>query len=279
MDVPRRGAEHILETRTLPCGKCLGCRANQARDWAVRIMHERQMHEHGWFITLTYDNERIPLHGSLHPPDLQTFFKALRKRLPPKKLSYFACGEYGENTQRPHYHAVLFGPDFLDRIPGPTRNSHPTWRSQTLDRIWGHGLTDITHLTAGTASYIAGYVRKKISKRSHPNAYTRVDDHTGEIFDIQPEFTRMSRRPAIAKRWLEKFWTDVYPKDEVVLSGRPYRPPRFYDKWMAQHHPDILEDVLTKREQHAVFLDDAKLASKEAIHKARVSLYQKRNKI
>lgn len=267
-----------LPTR-VPCGTCIGCRSDQARDWAHRIQHEAQMHDHAWFLTLTYDNERIPHNGSLYPADLQQFFKALRRDRPPKTLSYFACGEYGGHTQRPHYHAVLFGLDFLDKYlwrPHPTR---PVWRSEILESYWTLGNSEFSTLTPGSAAYVAGYVKKKQTAKQNPDAYTRVDDSTGELVDIEPEFTRMSLRPAIGKRWIEKYWKEVYPLDRVVVNGKEYKPPRYYDKWMANHHPHILIDVKIKRDAEATYIPETKLQAKETIHHARSELYEQRNKV
>lgn len=275
----REGARPVWQTRTLPCGRCLGCRANQAREWSIRIMHETQMHNSAWFLTLTYDNENLPENGSLCPTHLQGFFKTLRRDHPTGSISYFACGEYGEKTQRPHYHAVLYGPDFLDKYihrPSPTS---PVWKSQTLDSYWTHGLSEFSTVTPASAAYVAGYVRKKISTRYHPDAYTRVEPTTGELFDIQPEFSRMSLKPAIGKRWIEKYWPDVYPKDFVVIGGKKFHPPRYYDKWMDTHHPQIMFDVRYKRDADNIYIPEDKLQATETIHHARVSLFQNRDKI
>lgn len=264
--------------RTLPCGKCLGCRANQARDWSIRIMHETQMHDAAWFLTLTYSNERIPENGSLDPTHLRKLFKDLR-RSQEQPISYFACGEYGEETQRPHYHAVVYGVDFLDKHihrPDPTR---PVWRAKSLEDHWPHGISEFSTVTPGSAAYVSGYVRKKVSKRDNPEAYTRVDDDTGELVEIHPEFSRMSLKPAIGKRWIEKYWTDVYPRDYVVVAGMEFRPPRYYDKWMDQNHPDIMFDVRYQRDQNAVYLAEEKLLAKEKIHDARTKLFSSRKKI
>ena len=237
------------------------------------------MHQSAWFVTLTYNHEEIPTNGSLRPQDLQRFFKALRRDRPPKSLSYFGCGEYGETSQRPHYHAVLFGLDLLDKHLWRDHPSRPAWRSRTLESYWKLGHSEFSTVTPQSASYVSGYVTKKVSKRDDPNAYVRVDDQTGELFDIEPEFTRMSLRPAIGKRWIEKYWREVYPLDRIIFNGREYKPPRYYDKWMELHHPDVLIDVKLKRDREATYLPPEKLLAKETIHTARNQLFRKRNKV
>lgn len=265
--------------RTLPCGTCLGCRANQARDWSIRILHETSMHSSAWFLTLTYSNEDLPKNGSLSPTHLSGFFKTLRRKQPPKTVSYYACGEYGERTERPHYHAVLYGVDFLDRALSRRSRGLPIWRSQTLEDYWPYGLSEFSTVTPGSAAYVAGYVRKKVSKRVNPDAYSRVDTDTGEIVEIHPEFSRMSLKPAIGKRWIEKNWPDVYPRDFVVIQGNLFSPPRYYDKWMDEHHPSIMAAVRAQRDSDAIYLEEEKLAAKEKIHSARTQLFQTRGKV
>jgi hypothetical protein len=237
------------------------------------------MHDTAWFLTLTYDNERIPINGSLNPHHLRAFFKTLRRDRPAKTTSYYACGEYGDTTKRPHYHAVLFGAPFLDKYLWRDHPTAPVWRSQSLESYWPHGHSEFSTVTPASAAYVAGYVQKKLTNRQNPDAYLRVDDETGELFEITPEFNRMSLRPAIGRRWIEKYWRDVYPLDRVVMKGREYRPPRYYDKWMDDHHPDIMIQVRLKRDQEAEYLPDEKLTGMETNHKARNALFSKRNKV
>ena len=91
-----------------PCGSCTGCRLEQSRQWAVRCFHESQLHKDNSFITLTYNPENLPADNSISKDELQRFFKRLRRKIEPKKVRYFACGEYGDKTERPHYHAIVF---------------------------------------------------------------------------------------------------------------------------------------------------------------------------
>jgi len=276
-DSIRPGGPKIWSEVTVPCGFCLGCRAKQARDWAFRILHETRVHDSAWFVTLTYSNENIPAYGSLYPEHLRILFKTLRRD--GHKISYFACGEYGETTQRPHYHAVLYGLDLLDKHLLRDSPRTPVWRSPFLESYWTHGLSEFSSVTPGSASYVAGYVRKKVRKKTFPEHYTRVDPDTGELVDLEPEFSRMSLKPAIGKRWIEKYWEDVYPRDFVVMNGKEYKPPRYYDKWMEKNHPEIMFEVKMKRDSEAEYIPPEKLQAKEKIHRARSNLYEKRNTV
>lgn len=259
---------------TVGCGSCIGCRADQARQWAVRILHERQLHDAAWFLTLTYSDERLPENGSLRAKDLSGFFKALRRRV--GEVRYFACGEYGERTQRPHYHAVLFGPWLLDRCVVRADEGGDVWRSESLEACWPHGFSEFGTVTAASASYVAGYVRKKVSRKAFPNADVRVDAETGELVDVEPEFARMSLRPAIGRRWIERYWRDVYPRDFVVFDGGEYKPPRYYDKWMDANHPEVMVNVRERRGLEAQEMSPYKLAAAEKIHLSRSSLFESR---
>jgi hypothetical protein len=141
------------------------------------------------------------------------------------------------------------------------------------------GITELTPLTAEAALYVAGYVRKKVRQKDAPEWYTRVDKRTGELTELVPEFGRMSRNPAIGRRWIEEYWQDVYPSDFVLLQGKPRKPPRYYDKWMEDNQPELMEEVRHQRWQDAEQIGDEKLIMKEKVHRARVRLFSGRNKV
>jgi len=234
------------------------------------------MHEFSWFTTLTYAEEELPENGTLDPSHLRAFFKDLRRGRPRGSVSYFACGEYGDRTQRPHYHAVLFGPAFLDRLPDPDPTRSGVFRSKTLEGTWRRGIAELGSVTFASASYVAGYVRKKVVSREHPDIYTRVDPETGELVEVEPEFARMSLKPAIGRRWIEKYWQDVYPRDYIVVDGIQQKPPRYYDKWLEKNHPELALQVREKRYAEMEDVEPDKLRAAEAIHESRNRLYGQR---
>lgn len=259
---------------TLACGQCHGCRMSHARMWAIRCMHEAQMHEENSFVTLTYSPELLPTDWSLDVRDFQLFIKRLRKT--GRKVRYFQCGEYGE-LGRPHHHALLFGEDFsCDRIRHKRSPSgHWLYRSPLLERTWQKGHAWIGDVTYESAEYVSRYVMKKVTgfmaEDGHVpvDLYDRVDQDTGEVFQVRPEFITMSRRPGIGAEWYRKFGKeDVESMDEVVLNGRRFRPPRFYDekrseeelrevkekrfKAALRHRSDLTADRLKAREQIAL---------------------------
>lgn len=273
VDSKRTGAP---EWTMVPCGKCLGCRTDQARQWAVRIMHEGVTNPPAFFLTLTYDDVSIPAHGSLDPTHPQKWLKRLRRKTG-SRVSYYLCGEYGETTSRPHYHAVVCGTPFLDRELHTTRSGVPVWTSELLTSTWGHGLCEITPIAFQAAMYVAGYVGKKVARRFEEEEYERVDPETGEIIRLEREYGRMSLRPALGRTFIERYWRDVYPRDFVVVDGWPMKPPRYYDKWAEDNIPEIFEEVRHQRWLDREVFDDDRLIMKEKIHRAKTALFNPRN--
>ena len=213
----------------LNCGQCLGCRLERKRSWAIRCMHERQMHSQNCFITLTYDNEHLPEDRGLHVSHWQKFAKRLRKKH--GKFRYMHCGEYGEKTLRPHYHALLFGLDFDDTVElQQTDQDFPLRVSASLSKLWKNGFHTIGDITFDSAAYVASYCAKKYTGKKAETEYERVDPETGECWDVAPEYATMSRRPGLGSKWIEKYEGDVYPDNFVIMKGQKWKPPDFYDK-------------------------------------------------
>ena len=281
------GGARVGACTPVPCGKCLGCREKQARDWSFRLIHEAQMHDSAFFVTLTYD--RLPLHGSLEPEEFQKWMKRVRRRHA-GRVSYYGCGEYGDESQRPHYHAVLIADGlFLDRQEIGRRGGYKIYESEMLRKTWKHGFVELQAMSRGAAAYVAGYVRKKMSKLDSPDHYTRVVPETAELVEIEPEFSRMSRRPAIGQSWIRKYWRDVYPRDFIPRNGFEFRPPRYYDKWMdtdhggdgcdCDEHREVMNEVRDKRWEELYELTPAQLEAKEVHHRKKVNLFQSRGAI
>lgn len=252
----------------------------------MRLTHEADCRPSAWFVTLTYSPENIPENGALDPEDFRQFVKRLRRRVE-APVSYYVCGEYGETTFRPHYHAVLYGPAFLDKRLLTHRSGAPVWTSETLDAAWRLGISEFTALTYGNASYAAGYVRKKVRHQDDPDHYIRVNPSTGELVQLPREFNRQSTRPAIGRTWIEKYWRDVYPRDFVVVNGFPKKPPRYYDKFMdlpeekggCNERRELLLQVREQRYKDIVEIGDEKLIMKEKVHRARIGLYNHRDSV
>lgn len=209
---------------SLPCGRCIGCRLERSRQWAMRCVHEASLYKDNCFITLTYNKENLPTNGSLIKSDYQLFMKRLRKFLcaggQAKRVRFFHCGEYGDKYQRPHYHALLFGYDFKDRYYWRTSEAgSECYRSPSLEKLWTLGNSELGDVTFESAAYVARYVVKKRTG-AKANEY-----YKGRL----PEYCTMSRRPGIGMAWFEKYKADVFPHDFVVVrSGVRCKPPKFY---------------------------------------------------
>lgn len=230
---------------TISCGQCRGCRLERSRQWALRCLHEAQMHSENSFITLTYDKSNLPADGSLVPSHFTKFMYRLRAKLKPKKVRYYHIGEYGDDNNRPHYHALLFGHDFsADRVSrGKTKQGHPIFTSETLADLWGKGRTEIGTVTAQSAGYCARYILKKVTGDLADDHY--VNKQTGLY--IQPEYSTMSRRPGIGSKWIEKYFSDVYPSDEVIFEGYSTPPPKFYDELLERRDPQLYQRIKSQR--------------------------------
>lgn len=160
--------------------------------------------------------------------------KRLRKKYGDLKISFFHCGEYGEKKRRPHYHAILFGMWFDDRqfyqraIDGTV-----LYTSAKLADLWPWGFSTVGEVTFESAAYVARYAVNKLSFYGE-DAYEHIDLETGEVLALQPEYTTMSLKPAVGKLWYQRFKSDVFPSDQVVVRGRPMKPPKYYDKLLEQ---------------------------------------------
>lgn len=208
----------------IPCGKCLGCMADRSKDWATRIHNESTLHERNAFLTLTYNDKHLPTDGKLNKEHLQKFIRSLRDA--GNKLRYFACGEYGGVTQRPHYHAIIFGMDFLSPTAEPC-GSNGEFVNFELNEIWGRGNCMVAPVTPASCAYVAGYCNKKIGDP--------------DVFQL------MSRRPGIGHDWIDRNHDDVRRAGAVVSEdGKISRVPRRYMEWQEKN----LEQVKFQRQKY-----------------------------
>jgi hypothetical protein len=233
----------------LPCGQCIGCRLNYSRQWAIRLVHEAQMHEKSCFITLTFNDESLFAREnpySLDKTEYQRFMKRLRKKYG-KQVRFFHCGEYGDKNKRPHYHAILFGVDFdHDRKLWSNKDGIKLFTSESLEKLWPYGFCTIGQVTFESCAYVARYIMKKQTGEKAEDHYMRWCPETGEGTAIDPEYCTMSRKPGIGKSWIEKYKADVYPHDYVVINEHKVKPPRFYDQQLDEDELRKLKDQRIK---------------------------------
>lgn len=227
----------------LPCGQCAGCRLDRARQWAIRCLHEASLHTENCFLTLTYAPDKLPPDGSLRKEDMVKFLKRLRKKYAQRTIRFFQCGEYGDDFGRPHHHCLIFGLDFLDKIPFSKSGENQLYISPTLNAIWGHGYCVIGALTFDSACYTARYILKKITGKG-------ADEH---YQGRTPEYVTMSRRPGIGREWYDHYKDDLYTTDKcIVRDGFVAKPPRYYDNLYHKEVPSHFEDIRFTRKQAAL---------------------------
>ncbi len=238
--------------QVVSCGQCIGCRLERSRQWAIRIMHEAQLHEEPYgsgnaFITLTYSDLELPVGGTLVKSHFQGFMKRLRSRLAPRRIRFFHCGEYGEKFSRPHYHGAIFGYEFPDKVFYKTAGESRLYVSRFLDDIWGRGFCTVGDVSFESAGYVARYCLKKQNGNSAYDHYWISDELTGEAHRVEPEYCTMSNRPGIGAGWFAKFGSDVFPSDEVVTRGFRSKPPRYYDGLYEVQNPEDFDRVKRDR--------------------------------
>lgn len=190
----------------LPCGRCTSCKIAHAREWVVRLLHELQYAKSAYFVTLTYDDEHLPPDGSLSKKALQDFFKRLRKHLPSQSFRYYACGEYGERGNRPHYHFIGY---CFSELSGFESFVHSAWRL---------GFVYIGTVTAQSCRYVAQYVHKKYSAKYNKFIYG----------DKQPPFQLQSQ--GLGKQYVFDNADRLLEDLCVTINGKPCGLPRYYAK-------------------------------------------------
>lgn len=226
-------------TFQLPCGKCIECRLDYARQWAIRCVHEAQMHPQNCFITLTYDDANLG-DNKLDYTDFQKFMKKLRK-LQNDPIGMFVTGEYGEKNKRKHWHAIIFNWAPKDAKPKyKTAQGHQVWESDTLTKLWGKGIAEFGSVTFDSAGYCARYAAKKL-------VHGKDEEH-----DYIP-ISKKSSKHAIGKKWLEQFWPDIFLHGVNILrDGTKTSIPRYYEKWFKQNHPGHWADYVTRTKQQII---------------------------
>lgn len=240
----------------IPCGRCIGCRLDYSRQWADRCMLEMKYHESSYFVTLTYDDEHMPINdyvdtntgvcgkvASLRKRDFQLFMKSLRKNYKyDNRLRYFMAGEYGNQTRRPHYHAIIFGLKLDDLVFYKQRNGFTYYNSKFLDDCWDKkGFVVVAKACWETCAYTARYIMKK-QKGEESSIY--------KDYNFEPEFTLMSRKPGIGRKFFDEKGSAIFDTDFVSIStpegGKNIYPSRYYKKLLEDIDPEKFIKVREK---------------------------------
>lgn len=190
----------------VPCGKCVQCLSRRRQEWSVRLLHELRVSSSAHFITLTYDEKNMPygILPTLVKRDFQLFMKRLRDRTE-NKVRYYAVGEYGEKSGRPHYHAIIFNlaVDEIDTF-------------EMVDGAWHFGMIYIGAVTPASIGYVTKYLINNFEDKGAR----------------EKPFSIMSRRPGIGDQYVERYRSyhekDVNRNYIVLPGGNKTRMPRYY---------------------------------------------------
>lgn len=250
----------------VPCGQCLECRIQQARQWADRVVLESKKYQHNYFVTLTYSDEYLPSDCSLKPDDFTKFIKNLRNTFRDTKIRFFGCGEYGDNAGNrilnPHFHFILFNCPlddlsytFKEYVNGrlvlhhrPNNNGDLKY-SELIHRCWDFkGNISVGEVTYDSAAYVSQYVTKK-----HKPGMKEFYERNGLV----PEFCRMSTHPGIAAEYFNE------REDYLLFDGHMIVPskgeahisttPRYYDKLFIKKFGDeLFQPIRDNRFSHRI---------------------------
>lgn len=271
--------DYFFDWVPIPCGSCIGCRIDRARQWAARLMLEKEYSTDTWFITLTYDNDHLVFgsdpvkvasaygdvwqypnvsksgHLTLNREDYKNFNKRLRKRFG-SGIRFFLAGEYGERTNRPHYHGIYFNLPLDDCEVFKVVHGVPYYTSKTIAELWPFGFHLIGKVSYDTCAYVSRYVTKKLHD---------VDVSKYEELGIEREFCRMSRRPGIGKQWFDDHGDDIDAISYIITVSTPngavqFSSPKYFDRLIEALDGVRMADLKEKRKFKAQKRVDALLS-------------------
>lgn len=216
LNIQKHGQPDPRVRLEVPCGKCHICQNNRRTEWTIRLTEEAKEHHKMCFVTLTYDENNLPYGqyvNTLDKRDLQLFFKRLRKTVSPKKIRYYAVGEYGSKSIRAHYHALLFGLDKDD--------------DETIQKSWQLGNIHIGNINEKSIKYVTKY---HVNRGSAP-------------LGSQKEYVTMSTKPPIGFGYLSKMAKQHQGVEKPYYQNKQFkqRLPRYYkDRLYTKQQRDII---------------------------------------
>lgn len=245
----------------IPCGKCFECKVSKANEWATRCYLESKIYKQNCFITLTYNNKKIPkIKGkyTLKKEDLTKFKKSLREHLYRKfkkrvKIKTFECGEYGTEKGRPHYHMLIWGyrPEDLKYFK-QNKYGNKYYTSKEIKKIWGKGFIIIGNVETESANYVARYIRKENKK---------------DYIDIEPAYCNMSRKEGIGKKYWELNKEKIKKNNYIMISSITKDtiivnvPKYIKELWRKEEIKNIVEQI--KKENNKLKIEELKNECKE----------------
>lgn len=242
---------------SFPCGKCMHCRIQRTQEWTIRIMHESLYWDKIVFITLTYDDENVPVNGSLEPEEFTLWMKRFRKDLG-RKIKIFGNGEYGDKNGRPHYHVIVFGASVDDF------EQHHSLPGKFQHRSWLYGFLDVKAFEEFRARYVAGYITKKL--------YGEMAD---EVYGgAHPPFQRSSH--GLGKMWAIDHKDSIQENQCIFFKGVRMNVPRYYCKILGLDLSQFNDEK--QEEKYRQFLDRYNKQAKKGEDLFDFNLQSKRQK-
>lgn len=270
-----------LEDIETPCGCCVQCRLKYSKDWAVRCSLEAQQWQCNYFVTLSYDDDHIVKgklgNGTLVPDHYTQFMKSLRQKFKREfdfdGIRMFGCGEYGDESNRPHLHIILFNcpipdltHDFVDNDGQVSRHRNGLgqlmYYSQFIKDIWPYGNITIDDANYNTEAYVSRYILKK-QKGQNANVYK-------EKLGIVPPFIRMSLKPGIGEFYFKSNVSDLIDNPSIILPRSRQEPlvtglPKYYQKKLKEFSPDAYDAMVEKAKENTLAIRSL-LACKQLIN-------------
>ena len=222
----------------VPCGKCLQCRIAKRKEWAMRCLHEMDNWDNALFITLTYNDKSLPENSTLQKKEFQNFLKRVRIQLGKRKIKYFACGEYGEEKERPHYHAIIFGMSLNEDDKEVIRKAWPycDWKEKSIDK-GSFGIAE-----PDSIRYVAQYIDKKLSGDDADREYKQKNREP--VFKVQSM--------GIGKEFALKNAKQLIDNESITMFGVPQSFPRYYLKILDLENSDFRKENSIKKQMDAI---------------------------
>lgn len=238
MTRPKNGQS---QPATVSCGHCLECLRQKSYEWAFRICDECRQYTDNAFITLTYNDDNLPSDHSVSRREVQLFMKLFRRAVAPLRVRFFACGEYGKERLRPHYHIIIFNWYPTDTFFWKKDGDVLLYRSPFLEKIWKKGFSSVGRVTFESALYCAKYMNKAQFIRDKNHFLPRVS----------LPFVQMSNRPGIG--FNSAFRCDLQT-DRIYNNGRSCKIPRYYLK-VLEREGVYLGDFKSLRQAQGEFVE------------------------
>lgn len=239
---------NLVDYVEVPCGKCMICKANQARKKGERAMAEAATWEHNEVINLTYSNENLPMNTkqdgtqvpTLKYKDVQDFKKRLLKHWKQKYdaegIRFMCACEYGEKYRRPHYHLIMFNFEAKDKVfYGYTKKGSKEYGSKEIAEIWGKGNITVGEVTPETIQYVANYCLKKFKGKKAKGIYQELG--------IEPESVKSSNRKGLGALYLENH-IETYKNNGKCFLGtengvKTIGVNKYYDKLLQDQYGEM----------------------------------------